>query len=225
MLDDDLSKGIRNMEEVLRKLDEHAQTAQRINEQQPVLTKNTSDIQPTKSNESFEQTADSLDEKTVRMLMGGEIDIHARNAEGSTPLMAASLLGYTKSVKLLLEKGVDIAAKDEKYGLNSLMAAIMKGHFEIAKLLIEKGADVNAKDNNGNTPLKIVALKKQATMTTSTPDKSSENMIRLATSINGYSEVEGILLEKGATLDGKQSSCFVATSVHLLQKMLRKCRF
>ena len=53
--------------------------------------------------------------------------------------------GDTEEVKLLIEKGADVDAKDWK-GRTALMGAALKGHTETVKLLIEKGADVNARD-------------------------------------------------------------------------------
>ncbi|KND93164.1 Vegetative incompatibility protein HET-E-1 [Tolypocladium ophioglossoides CBS 100239] len=54
-----------------------------------------------------------------------------------TDLTIASYFGHRVVVKLLLEKGADVDAKDENI-----------------KLLLEKGADVNAKEENGLPPLR-----------------------------------------------------------------------
>ncbi|KAH7000722.1 ankyrin repeat-containing domain protein [Ilyonectria destructans] len=61
-------------------------------------------------------------------------------------------------VKLLLEKGADVEAKDE-YGRTPLSWAAEDGHEDIVKLLFEKGADVEAKDKHGGTPLSRAAAK------------------------------------------------------------------
>ncbi len=75
--------------------------------------------------------------------------------DGTTSLMWASLRGYTEDVRLLLDNGADINAKDNG-GFTSLMGASWMDHTEIVELLLENGADVNAKNNDGQTALMIV---------------------------------------------------------------------
>ena len=58
-----------------------------------------------------------------------------------------------KIVKLLIEKGADVNAKDKSRG-TPLSRAIFwrKSDLEVVKLLTEKGADVNAKVGHLNVP-------------------------------------------------------------------------
>ena len=74
---------------------------------------------------------------------------------GITFLMWASMRGYTKDVKLLLDNGADVNARNND-GFTSLMWASNYEHTEIVRLLLENGADVNAKNNDGQTALMIV---------------------------------------------------------------------
>ena len=67
--------------------------------------------------------------------------------------MIASLRGQTEVVKMLLEKGADVNAKNTK-GWTALMIASLRGQTEVVKNLLEKGADVNAKDEDGKSALK-----------------------------------------------------------------------
>ena len=60
-------------------------------------------------------------------------------------------------VKLLLEKGANVNAKDNGNGAPPLIIAALAGHKEVAEMLIGKGADVNAKDNEGNTALSLAS--------------------------------------------------------------------
>jgi len=60
------------------------------------------------------------------------------------------------SVRLLLESGADIEAKD-KGGRTALMAAAGWGRGWIIKILLDQGAHIEAKDNQGFTALLIAA--------------------------------------------------------------------
>lgn len=54
--------------------------------------------------------------------------------------------GYKIVGQLLLEKGVDLKAKDNKSDCTPLSWAAMNGHESVVQLLLEKGADFEAKD-------------------------------------------------------------------------------
>jgi ankyrin repeat protein len=56
-------------------------------------------------------------------------------------------------VKLLLEKGAELEAKESEYSRTPLSWAAENGHEAVAKLLLEKGAELEAKDKYSQTPL------------------------------------------------------------------------
>src|SRR5580693_8638985 len=93
------------------------------------------------------------------------------NIRGTTPTMAAAGLGSSdadtrgvfttedtqfrsvESLKLLLDNGGEINAKDGTRGQTPLHGAAFWGWNAAVQLLVDRGADLNAKDNNGKTPV------------------------------------------------------------------------
>jgi ankyrin repeat protein len=67
-------------------------------------------------------------------------------------LNSASNNGHVDVVKLLLEKGADMAVANQG-GWTPLNSASNNGHVDVVKLLLEAGADVAVASNDGWTPL------------------------------------------------------------------------
>ncbi|GKU13619.1 unnamed protein product, partial [Fusarium langsethiae] len=53
-----------------------------------------------------------------------------------------SFYGHYVIVKLLLDKGAEVEAKDSEYGLTPLSWAARHGHDAVVKLLLDKGAEI-----------------------------------------------------------------------------------
>lgn len=109
------------------------------------------------------------DEDTVRSLVRHGANVNAQSGPGRTALLvAASVDGSYKTVKLLLDKGADINAKDKLQGIpaapvgggqgTALIEAAKAKDSRVLRLLLERGADVNAKDAGGATALTAAAL-------------------------------------------------------------------
>ena len=88
--------------------------------------------------------------------------------------MAAALHGYTETVRLLLDAGADLEARNV-YGFTPLLYAAGNGHTEAVRLLLDAGAAVDARDEGGRTPLRLSAYW-------------------------GHTETTHLLLDAGATL-------------------------
>src|SRR5262249_12684137 len=62
--------------------------------------------------------------------------------DGETPLMTASHRGEVDVMRMLLDRGATVNAREKKFGQTALMWAA--GHPEAVRLLLERRADVHA---------------------------------------------------------------------------------
>ena len=93
------------------------------------------------------QAAQSGDVSKVNKLLTEGADIACTDAEfGATPLHWACYKGSSKVVTILLEKGANINATNNK-GSTPLMMAAGSGHLDVVKLLLSKGADAKIIDS------------------------------------------------------------------------------
>ena len=81
---------------------------------------------------------------------------HVRGVNNHTPLHAASLGGRTPVVKLLIEHGADIEAKN-RIGSTPLHCAAQEGHLATARLLVTRGARTDAATEYGVMPIHLAA--------------------------------------------------------------------
>lgn len=77
---------------------------------------------------------------------------------GETPLLAAARWHYFDAMRLMIDKGANVNAKD-KWGTTALFKAV--GDLAIVKALVEKGANVNEVNTGGFTPLHFAAAEYQ----------------------------------------------------------------
>jgi cytohesin len=116
----------------------------------------------------FRLSKDPQYSKISRALLESGASPNKRDKNGKTYLMFALDAGDFESAKLLIDKGVEVDASDNK-GVTPLMCAV-KGSLtgpqieSICKIMLEKGADPN-KRNKGN----VTALE----MAGSHPDKET----------------------------------------------------
>ena len=70
----------------------------------------------------------------VRCVRGGA-DVNAKSNDGKMDLLSAVAAGNTKIVKELLDKGVDVNARDDRGDFTALISAVENGNTEIVKML------------------------------------------------------------------------------------------
>ena len=105
----------------------------------------------------------------LNLLLNAGTDTEERIA-GETPLMLAAKNGHADAVKLLLDRGAQINARNPetpnpKRGMTALLFAAQHGHDDVVRVLLEHGADATAKDRNGRTALDLaVRAKKDKTV-------------------------------------------------------------
>jgi ankyrin repeat protein len=85
---------------------------------------------------------------------GANVDAVAKNSMRVAPLHSAAAGNEPRIVKLLIECGADVNAKQQG-GYTALHAAAQSGNVEMAEFLIEHGANINSKTEDGRTPLAI----------------------------------------------------------------------
>jgi uncharacterized protein len=76
--------------------------------------------------------------------------------------MIAAGAGSAEAVKLLIARGANVNAIEQRKGQNALMWAAAEGHTEVVDALIQAGADVKVKSVAGFTPLVFAAIKNDA---------------------------------------------------------------
>jgi len=73
-------------------------------------------------------------------------------------LIQACIEGKTEIIKVLIDSGADVDARDEE-GHTGLMRACQCGHSEVADVLVHHGADVNLVGPEGCTALSLAIEK------------------------------------------------------------------
>lgn len=127
----------------------------------------------------------------VDLLLSKGADIRATDLRGLTFLGAASAACNPNQVRIAVEHGLDVNAKDVSLGFTPLMNAAGNGDLESVKILLAHGADVNA-----------VSAKDPITVLNGPVDLGYYTPLMLA-SFYGPPEIVDALLQAGAKVDPK----------------------
>lgn len=129
------------------------------------------------------------------------------------PLMQAAGKGQLDIVKVLVDKGADVNARNNEYGLTPLIYAASKGHLDVVKFLVDKGADVNAREENGLTPLIMAAGLDQIDIVKILVDKGADVNAKdnkgrtpLMFAAGGQLNIVKFLVDKGADVNARSKS-------------------
>jgi ankyrin repeat protein len=153
---------------------------------------------------SFYNVIRNNDSPALKLALRKSGGAGVRELRGTTPLMYAAALGSLEAMKMVVEAGADVNAKND-FGATALMWCA--GDLEKVRYLLAKGASVTARSDVGRTPLLIAAnydgsveiarlmIAKGADV--SAKDKSGTSVLEAAASVNNL-EFARLLLDKGA---------------------------
>jgi len=92
------------------------------------------------SNDILLQAVRKGDAAAVKAALDAGVPADAKFRYDRTALSFAADRGQVEIVKLLLDRGADVNAKDSFYGVTPLVWAANNGHVEVARILLARGA-------------------------------------------------------------------------------------
>ncbi|MEM7103275.1 MAG: ankyrin repeat domain-containing protein [Bacteroidota bacterium] len=78
-----------------------------------------------------------------------------------SPLHAASMVGHTEVVRLLIENGADVNVQTDPQKYAPIHSACFGGHLETIKLLIENGASIALRNYRNELPIETAIRQNQ----------------------------------------------------------------
>ena len=144
--------------------------------------------------------------RVADLLLEAGADPNTASAEGETVLMTAARTGSADLVRLLIEHGADVNAKETWRGQTALMWAIAEKHLSVVRILLENGADLDAKTGKGFTPFLFAVrggdfdiVRALLVAGANVNETGGEGTTALAIAIvNAHFELAAFLLDQGA---------------------------
>jgi ankyrin repeat protein len=129
----------------------------------------------------------------------GEVDVHARDSLGRTPLHYAAELGDSTLAAFFISLGAEVDAQDDE-GQTPLGICAEKGDPEIARILVTAGADIHKPINAWSSPAILAVEGDQAFLqailtpaTIETSDAEGRTILHLASIAGNIPAVDDIL--------------------------------
>lgn len=158
---------------------------------------------------------------TYQFLRAPSATLLTSHTELNQALIKAAKHDDPKAIRVLLERGADVDAKDSNDG-TALHMAVSKGHVKTTKLLLSHAADINAKnEKDGATPLYLAACRGN--------DKTAKLLLSHGADVNlktddgstplhsaarrGNAEITDLLLTHGVEVNPKSHDGY--TPLHL----------
>jgi ankyrin repeat protein len=93
---------------------------------------------------------ESTDSESIKNLLDTNSNLlYCRDTDGNTPLIAATIRGWRKAIKLLIKKGADVNSQN-RYGNTALHFSCALGDREdISRYLLKKNALSTVKNERG----------------------------------------------------------------------------
>ncbi len=144
--------------------------------------------------------------EVMKLLAKTGADVNQTARDGSNRPCPGIPLGSFRVVRLLLERGANVRAREGLLGATALIFACLAGHLEIARDLLHHGAEINARTNDGRTALLEASFAGHRKIVQMLLDRGAHVNVRnahwttplIAASITGEPEIVEILLENGA---------------------------
>lgn len=159
----------------------------------------------------FSEAVVKGDLQSVKNLLAKGVNIN-EPLDGRTALHQAASAGHTDILKILLDAGADISARDRglfSQGADALYLASVSGQSEVVRELLTKGAKVDSTEDNGwtslikaaqlgNVPVARMLLDFKADVNIRSKDGTTPILVAAQ---QGHAEIVKMLLDGGAYVD------------------------
>ena len=94
----------------------------------------------------------NADADLIALLLAARADPNRAAPSGETVLMTAARTGVVKAMRLLIDGGAQVDAREPAFQQTALMLAARSNSAEAISLLLDRGADIDARTSVGETP-------------------------------------------------------------------------